>query len=136
MTSPVIQLQLDAADRHYAPGGTLTGRSFVDDPQQRTPRAAELSVLWYTAGKGAEDLAVLFIERMIPDGEGRLDLRTPRRFSVKLPLSPLSYGGALIKVCWCVRLRLFLPRGQEAVGEVPFRLGSVAPYESLSDPAS
>jgi hypothetical protein len=54
-----------------------------------------------------------------------LDLRVPRRFSTVLPASPLSYDGEIVKICWCVRLRLFLPQGQEALTEVPFRLGNV-----------
>jgi hypothetical protein len=54
-----------------------------------------------------------------------LDLRVPRRFSTVLPASPLSYDGEIVKICWCVRLRIFLPQGQESLAEVPFRLGSV-----------
>ena len=42
----------------------------------------------------------------------------PRRFTTTLPPSPLSYDGQIVKVCWCVRLRLFLPQGQESLAEV------------------
>lgn len=92
----------------------------------RTVRAAELSVVWYTAGKGEEDFAVHHFERHIDDSARPLDLRVPRRFTTKLPPSPLSYDGEVVKVCWCVRLRLFFPQIQDTVAEIPFRLGSVA----------
>ena len=127
MTPPMIRLTLDAPTAHYRPGDSLTGRYMVDGSQPWTARAAELSVLWYTAGKGEEDMAVHHFERLVDDPARPLDLRVPRRFATVLPASPLSYDGQIVKVCWCVRLRLFLPHGQESVAETPFRLGSVPP---------
>jgi hypothetical protein len=97
----------------------------VDGSQPWAMRALELSVLWYTSGKGEEDIAVHHFERHVSETARPLDLRVPRRFSTMLPDSPLSYDGQIVKVCWCVRLRLFLPQGQESLAEVPFRLGSV-----------
>jgi len=91
----------------------------------RSVRAAELSILWYTAGKGDEDFAIHFFERHVDELAKPLDLRVPRRFSTVLPPSPLSYDGEIVKVCWCVRVRLFLPQVQETVAEIPFRLGNV-----------
>ncbi|NIP85768.1 MAG: hypothetical protein GTO03_09485 [Planctomycetales bacterium] len=37
----------------------------------------------------------------------------------------MSYDGLIVKIHWCVRLRLFLPRGRELVAEQPFQLGAV-----------
>jgi hypothetical protein len=70
-------------------------------------------------------MAVHHFERHVSEAARPLDLRVPRRVSTVLPASPLSFDGQIVKVCWCVRLRLFLPQGQEALNEVPFRLGSV-----------
>jgi hypothetical protein len=95
-------------------------------------RAAELSVLWYTAGKGEEDMAVHHFERLVDEAARPLDLRVPHRFATVLPASPLSYDGYIVKVCWCVRLRVFLPQGQEALAEIPFRLGSVPAVAQVS----
>jgi hypothetical protein len=131
MITPRIHLELDRDARHYQPGESLTGRFFAEGPRLGELRAAELSVLWCTAGKGEEDLAVHFFERYVPEGGARLDLRTPRPFHVPLPHSPLSYDGVIVKICWCARLRLFLPRGQEAVAETPFQLGNVASAEPV-----
>ena len=71
-------------------------------------------------------MAVHHFERLVDDVARPLDLRVPHRFATVLAASPLSYDGEIVKVCWCVRLRLFLPQGQESVAETPFRLGNVA----------
>lgn len=126
MTTSTIRITLDSATGHYQPGDRLTGRFTLEGTQMRPVRAAELSVLWYTAGKGEEDMAVHHFERLVDDVARPLDLRVPHRFATVLPPSPLSYDGQIVKVCWCVRVRLFLPQAQETVAEAPFQLGSVA----------
>ena len=125
MNAGAVRLTLDSASSHYQPGERLSGRYMVDGSQPWAMRAVELSVLWYTSGKGDEDMAVHHFERHVSEAGRPLDLRVPRRFSTVLPASPLSYDGEIVKVCWCVRLRLFLPQGQEALTEIPFRLGNV-----------
>jgi hypothetical protein len=127
MTAAAIRLTLDSPAANYQPGARLSGRFQFKGSQPRSARAAELSVLWYTAGKGEEDMAIHHFERVVDEPGRPLDLRVPRRFSTVLPFSPLSYDGQLVKVCWCVRLRLFLSQGGETVAEVPFRMGSVSP---------
>lgn len=126
MATPTIRLTLDAPTAVYQPGDALTGRVQVEQPQPRAIRSAELSILWYTAGKGEEDMAVHYFERLVDEPTRPLDLRVPRRFATFLPPSPFSYDGQIVKICWCVRVRLFLPHGQESSAEVPFRLGGVA----------
>jgi hypothetical protein len=133
MTAIVIRLTLDAPAAHYQPGERLTGRYMVDGGYSWSVRAAELSVLWYTAGKGEEDMAVHHFERLVDEPLRPLDLRVPRRFATVLPASPLSYDGQIVKVCWCARLRLFLPHGQESVAETAFRLGNVTQAASEAD---
>jgi hypothetical protein len=130
MTPRSIHLTLDAPDSLYQPCDRLTGRFAVDPTQPGDARAAELSVLWYTAGKGDEDMFVHYFDRIVDEPARRLDLRVPHRFATDLPASPLSYDGEIVKVCWCVRLRLYLSQGDESVIEVPFRLGNVPPARS------
>lgn len=125
MNRPEIRLTLDAAAAHYEPGDQLTGRFVVHGPPTGAVRSAELSVLWHTFGKGDEDFAVHHFERLVAEAARPLDLRVPHRFASVLPYSPLSFDGQILKVCWCVRLRLFLQHGQEAVAETPFQLGNV-----------
>jgi hypothetical protein len=125
MNPASIRLSLDSPTAHFQPGERLTGRFMVESTHAYGIRAAELSVLLYTAGTGDEDLAVHHFERLVDEPGRPLDLRVPHRFATLLPPSPLSYDGQIVKVCWCVRVRLFLPQGQESVAEVPFRLGSL-----------
>lgn len=134
MTPSTIQLTLDSPTAHYQPGERLTGRFSIDESQPAVARAAELSVLWYTAGKGEEDMAVHHFERLVDDPAQPLNLRIPQRFATELPASPLSYDGTIVKVCWCVRVRAFFPQGQEFVAELPFRLGSVPPPTARDEP--
>lgn len=126
MTPPDPRIVLDSPAGHYQPGDRLSGRFMIEGTQMRAVRSAELSVLWYTAGKGEEDMAVHYFERLVDDAAKPLDLRVPHRFSTVLPTSPLSYDGEIVKVCWCVRVRLFHTPVQETVAETPFRLGNVS----------
>jgi hypothetical protein len=64
-------------------------------------------------------------ERLVDEPTRPLDLRIPRRFATVMPASPLSYDGVIVKVCWCVRVRLYLSQGQETVTEIPFSFGNV-----------
>jgi hypothetical protein len=130
MSSSAIQLTLDSPEAQYQPGDRLTGRFVVAPTQPGAARAAELSVLWYTTGKGDEDMAVHHFERIVDEPSQPLDLRVPHRFATELPASPLSYDGDIVKVCWCVRLRLFVAPGQETMVELPFQLGNVRPPRS------
>jgi len=125
MTAPVLNLQLHEGRKSYQPGETLSGEYRVTSCDSTELRAVEISVLWYTEGKGDEDLAVHHFERVSLDDGQQVDLEKPRRFSTVLPNSPLSYEGVIVKICWCVRVRLFLARGKEVVEERPFQLGDV-----------
>ncbi len=85
--------------------------------------AVEASVLWYTEGKGGEDMGIHYFERRIPvDADG--DLRQWRRFQTSLPNSPLTYEGSIIQIRWCVRVRVLMRQGKQCVYEHPFRLGT------------
>ncbi len=125
MSTPTIRITFDAPTAHYQPGDRLSGRFTVEGATPRSARAIELSVLWYTAGKGEEDIAVHHFERLVDESSWPLDLRIPRRFATEMPASPLSYDGVIVKVCWCVRVRVFLSQGQESVTEAPFTFGNV-----------
>jgi hypothetical protein len=127
MTTTAIRITFDASAAVYQPGDRLSGRYTIEGTQLRPARAVELSVLWYTAGKGEEDMAVHHFERVVDEPARPLDLRIPRRFATVMPESPLSYDGVIVKVCWCVRVRVFLTQGQETVAEVPFSFGNVSP---------
>jgi hypothetical protein len=59
-------------------------------------------------------------------------LRQLWQFETTLPNSPLSYEGTIVKVVWCVRVRVFLDRGKEFSAEWPFQLGRVPRARKIS----
>lgn len=125
MSDPAIAIRLEGNGRAYQPGESLSGEYRLEGIAPEELTALELSVVWYTEGKGDSDLAVHYFRRLsVVDGDP-LDPRQPGRFSIVLPNSPLSYQGAIVKLCWCVRVRAFLAQGKELLHEQPFRLGSI-----------
>jgi hypothetical protein len=125
MIEPYITIQFDDNGRVRQPGEALAGRYRVHGVSPLEAKAVEVSVLWHTDGKGDEDLAVHHFERAAAEDHRPLDLRRPRRFRTVLPASPLSYRGAIIRIEWCVRVRVFLFSGKEVVGQRVFQLGGV-----------
>jgi hypothetical protein len=126
MSDPNVCVQLDDDHRVYQPGDVLSGSFRLAGVGGRAVEAVEVSVLWYTEGKGDEDMAVHHLETL-PSQEGGIDPEPVRRFSVQLPRSPLSYDGLIVKVHWCVRVRASIAGWRDRVAEVSFQLGGVAP---------
>jgi hypothetical protein len=123
MSEPLIRVKLEKAE--YAPGEELAGAFVVEAGEPAELRTLELTVLWYTEGKGDEDLGVIHHEDWAP-GKGKdFDLAQPYAFAVRLPRTPLSYDGVIVKVHWCARVRARWTEGEESLTEEPFRLGNV-----------
>ena len=116
MNGPLVRIRFDGNGRVYRPGETLSGEYRIEAVTPEEIKAVEVSVLWYTEGKGDEDLAVHAFWRIAADNGDMLDLPRPGRFSTVLPRSPLSYRGVLVRVRWCVRVRVFLARGRAQRG--------------------
>ena len=124
MMEPLISIQIQADRPCFHPGEVIECDYQIDAVLPEELVAVEASVLWYTEGKGGEDMGVHYFERRLPsDAEG--DLRQWRRFQTALPNSPLTYDGSLIRVLWCVRVRAMLKQGKQFCFEHPFRLGRV-----------
>ncbi len=127
MNEPTITIRFDGNGRAYQPGETLSGGYLLESISPGEVKAVEVSVLWYSEGKGDEDLAVHEFWRRDAEDGALIDAARPEPFSTTLPCSPLSYDGAIVKLHWCVRVRAFLQRGKEVVGQKAFRLGNVPP---------
>jgi hypothetical protein len=126
VTPPRLHLLLDGGRRVYFPGERVAGSYWLESAAQAEPTAVEVSVLWHTQGKGDEDLAVHYFDRRTLDPAAHpCPLEQPQRFASLLPPSPLSYEGVIVKIRWCVRVRVFLRRGKDLVAEQPFQLGNV-----------
>ncbi|MBL9089776.1 MAG: hypothetical protein JNL96_01030 [Planctomycetaceae bacterium] len=131
MNDPGITILFEGNRRVFEPGETLTVDYRIDSLSLVEARAIEVSVLWYTTGKGDEDLAVHHFVRQTIENGALIDLRKPQRMRTTLPTSPLSYDGVIVRVRWCVRVRLFIARGRELVAEAPFQLGRVPPATAV-----
>lgn len=124
---PLISLQLLKPREVYRPGDLLQAEYQIDAVDPLEMVAVEASVLWFTEGKGDEDLGVHFFERRTPADAEDGDLRCLHRFQTRLPHSPLSYAGTIVKIRWCARLRLFLRRSKDLLFERPFVLAGLSP---------
>ena len=122
---PLISLMLLEPGKMFQPGDELECEFQIDAVDRNALSAVEASVLWYSEGKGDEDLGVHYFERRVPSELDGNDLRELRRFKTTLPASPLSYDGEIVKIRWCVRVRAFLRRGKEVCFEQPFQLGAI-----------
>ena len=132
MTGAQVYLRLDGrGNRQYFPGETLAGSYFREESRNDLIDAVEISVLWYTEGKGSRDIGIHTFWRRSNKAGDWIDPRRPGRFSTTLPNSPLSYQGILVKIYWCVRIRVFLTDGKELFEEVPFRLGDIPDVRTL-----
>ncbi len=125
MIEPLISLGIRNDQRVFRPGDLLECEYQIDAVELDEVQAVEASVMWYTEGKGDEDIGVHFFERRLPADVEDGDLRHLHRFDTVLPNSPLTYAGAIVKIRWCVRVRAFLRRGKEIFFELPFQLGEV-----------
>jgi len=132
MNEPLVVIRFDGNGRTYAPGEILSGEYRLESFAFGRIRSVEISVLWYTEGKGDEDMAVHEFQRLSADNGDWIDPNRPGRFSVVLPNSPLSYDGAILKIRWCVRVRVFPRKGKQVVGQRVFTLGNVAAVEAAA----
>lgn len=129
MIEPRAHLLLLGNRRRYLPGEELSLEYRFTGLAPAALEALEISVLWHTEGKGDEDLAVHFFERLA-GGDGHWPA-LGGRFQVRLPESPLTYQGVIVKLRWCARLRAFLAGGKQLVDEQVFQLGDVAPARAV-----
>lgn len=127
MIDPLISLTILDFQTRFEAGELLRWEFQVDAVENSEIVAVENSILWYTTGKGDEDIGVHFFERRVPKKNDFVDLVTLRRYETFLPKSPLTYDGFLLKINWCVRVRVFLKGGKEISDEVPFEMLAQTP---------
>jgi hypothetical protein len=123
---PQIDVQFDRPHRQHEPRDPLVIRYRIEGCDGEAVRAIEHSVLWYTEGKGEEDIGVHFFQR-VTDRTAMPPAVYTGGFTTPLPQSPLSYEGLIVKVRWCVRVRIFFAGGRDFVSEHVFSLGRIPP---------
>ena len=100
------QLAINLADGRTAfwPGETIDVEAGWDTDQP--VESAELRLVWYTRGKGNEDVSVvetITIENAAARGYEKRQL--------ELPLAPYSFSGKIVSLVWALELVL-LPGGE------------------------
>jgi len=126
MMEPLISIQLlNTRRRRYRPGDDIDAQYQIDAVMPEDMVAVEASILWYTEGKGEEDISAVFFERRTLTDAPEGDLRRLRRFQTRLPKSPLSYDGVILKIRWCMRVRVFMKGGKDFFLEQSFQVGDV-----------
>jgi len=128
VSTPSVTVHFSRVDRRYEPLGRIDVRYLVDTGGA-VVRAMERSMLWYTEGKGEEDIGVHHFERIT---ERATAAAAEGTFGCDLPCSPLSYEGVIVKIRWCVRVRLFFVGGRDFISEHVFDLGAVPAAQLLS----
>jgi len=132
--NPRISVTFNHENNQYGGGDQLRAHYIVEGIESHSVSAVERSVVWYTEGKGEEDLGVIFFERIQLDKRKDGTQMSPASLSTDhmtgalaadLPHSPLSYEGIIVKIRWCVRIRIFFRSGRDFVSEYIFFLGGV-----------
>lgn len=124
-TEPALGLRVVSLHSGFLPGDLLEFEYSIQRISAQRIERLEISVAWYTEGKGSEDFGVHHFESHTRAQLVRKALSQPRRTSTLLPGAPLSFEGRLFKIRWCIRLRLFLADGREITTEHPFYLGTL-----------
>jgi hypothetical protein len=116
------EARVDIAGDRFHPGDEVGGAFVLPGGPPADTESVAVSVLWHTSGKGTEDLGVIYF-RDWTTADGTLpELPNPGTFSVRLPNTPWSYDGTLVKVHWVARVRVRFGTAGEVVAEAPFVL--------------
>lgn len=95
-----LKIELRDSKAVYPPGATVRGG--VRWSLQNNPASLELSLLWYTTGKGTQDVEIVeTLKWEAPGASGSKD------FSFALPGGPYSFSGTLISLIWALELTAF-----------------------------
>ena len=89
----------------FQPGDELVGAAGWK--LEKAPRSVEVRLLWFTRGKGSEDVGLVDTLRFEQPNAAEA-----RPFRFQLPEGPYSFSGKLISLIWAVEL-VALP-GKEA----------------------
>ena len=133
MNDTPITISFDEERRVYEPGETLGGEYVIAPGLLQEAKVVEVSVLWCSEGKGGQDMAVHSFDRHSVSSGSWFTPGYPGHFHTVLPQSPLSYDGRIVKIRWCVRVRVFRGWGRDVVLEEPFTLGMVPPPRNEQD---
>lgn len=127
-----IAAWLDRGKTAYQPGELLAGGwRLVGTPDPGDVRGVEVTIGWYTEGKGDDDSAAHLTTTMTAAECEADDFTRDHRFETVLPPTPQSYRGLLFSIRWRVRVRVKTRHGT-IESDLPFKLGEVTPAREAS----
>ena len=88
-----IRIEVENNQKEFEPGDSISGKVFWDLTKE--PKRVSVNLLWYTDGKGSEDLEV--VDSMEIES---FNFRGSKGFTFVLPDEPYSFSGTLISICW------------------------------------
>jgi hypothetical protein len=92
-----MEVAVDGGRESFSPGEWIEGTASWHLAE--APESVELRLLWYTRGKGDQDMAVVEVFPFAyAAAEGR------KTFRLRLPAGPYSFSGKLISLVWAVEL--------------------------------
>jgi hypothetical protein len=92
-----IRLGLRDHRANFEPGEELEGAVLWEGTEK--PESAEVRLLWFTRGKGTEDVSVVASETF-----SNPQIGDTRQFRFRLPEAPYSFNGKLIALTWAVEV--------------------------------
>ena len=92
-----LSIELRDYKKDYRPGETIEGEIRWNLISQ--PESLELSLFWYTKGKGTQDIKI--IRSIKIDSPGASGSKT---FTFNVPDGPYSFSGTLISLMWAIEL--------------------------------
>jgi len=128
---PNVIVELNRKSARYAPGETIAGSYRLQSLPKEDVQSVEMSVMWYTIGKGDEDLHIQHFDELTFHQLRLMNLLEPRPFSVTLPKSPASYDGVIVTIRWCIRLRYRLHGDKEILHDESFTVGEAQPGQEV-----
>lgn len=105
-----LTLKLSDDRRELTPGERIAGS--ISWRLDRSAKAIEVRLFWYTVGKGTQDVGIVDLRRIeSPAMAGN------ESFAFTLPAGPYSFSGKLITLRWSVEAVL-LPGNEAATEEL------------------
>ncbi|MEN6308003.1 MAG: hypothetical protein ABFD91_09640 [Anaerohalosphaeraceae bacterium] len=92
-----LTIDIDDMKTAYQPGQTIRGQ--VQWQADSLPKKACLRLLWYTTGKGTEDVGITEVVEF--ESPEQNDQRT---YQFKIPEGPYSFSGELFSLIWSLEL--------------------------------
>lgn len=92
-----LKIALHEDKTAFAPRETLDG--VIEWNLDSNPRRLDLSLFWYTAGRGMRDAGM--VHQLSFDGPGT---HGSKEFSFPLPDGPFSVSGKLVSIVWALEL--------------------------------